>query len=52
MDGGLFAQQFQPAPTVLVIQKDGLAVVAALNHVVGITRNGEAGLAGQGEAFK
>jgi hypothetical protein len=54
MDGHLeslrvLLPQRQQTLTVRVISHDGLAVIAALDDVVGITCNGQAGLAGHGE---
>jgi hypothetical protein len=54
MDGHLeslrvLLPQRQQSLTVGVIAHDGLSVVAALNDVVRISGNGEAGLAGHGE---
>jgi hypothetical protein len=38
--------------TVRVIAHDGLAVIAALDNVVRVSGNGEAGLAGHGDSLK
>jgi hypothetical protein len=37
------AQQFEVARAILVIEEYRLAVVAALDHVMGVTGNGDAG---------
>jgi hypothetical protein len=41
--------QRQQTLTVRIVAHDGLAVIAALNDVVGIACNGQAGLAGHEE---
>jgi hypothetical protein len=41
--------QRQQTLTVRIVAHDGLAVIAALNDVVRVSGNGEAGLAGHGE---
>jgi hypothetical protein len=51
MDGHLeslrmLLPECQQTLTVRIVSHDGLAIIAALNDVVGIACNGEAGLAG------
>jgi hypothetical protein len=41
--------QRQQTLTVSIVAHDGLAVIAALNDVVRVSGNGEAGLAGHGK---
>jgi hypothetical protein len=48
----MFFPKGQQAQAVGIVAHDGLAVIAALNDMVRVGGNGEAGLAGHGNSLK